>query len=476
MNDVTPRPPAQRPLLWPEFVLDLQDYFAGSQTPVYIVGGAVRDALLHHPLHDIDLTTPGDSIKIGRSIANAFDGNFYVMDAEREVARALVDRPEGRYIVDIARFRGDSLLSDLTDRDFTFNAMAADLTADISLLIDPLGGEHDLQTHVLRQCSDHAISDDPLRGLRAVRLSVALSTRIEPETLRDIREHAPSLADTSAERVRDEFFKLLALRKPAAALRVAASLGLIVPMLPEVHALREQTRDLPSGQNNAWDYTLLVVEKMAGLLATISPRRTDLTAAVFDLGMIVMSMDVFRSQLQEHIAQRWPNDRSHEALLILAALLHDTGVDPHKIVDDLRLSTDERKRIQTMLRGYDAVYDLETDDLSLHRFWRQDGAAGIDQCLVALAVYLGARGSALIQDEWVALVEHIQVILSAYFVRFNSVVEPPALLSGDDLLTALNLKPGKQIGDLLTLIREAQVTGDVVTMEDAITLARSTLT
>ena len=226
MSDVTPRIP-ERPLFWSDTVLDLQDFLRDYEHPIYVVGGAVRDAYRHHPINDLDLATPYDAIALGRKIANRFDGDFYVLDAERDVSRVMVDADEGVLVIDIARFRGDTLLKDLSDRDFTLNAMAVDLRGDISQLIDPLGGESDLLKKILRQCSPQSISDDPVRGLRAVRQSVQLSARIEPETLKDIRANVVNLMETSVERLRDEFFKILMSSEPAKALRIADSIGLL---------------------------------------------------------------------------------------------------------------------------------------------------------------------------------------------------------------------------------------------------------
>src|SRR5689334_16902560 len=121
MNDLTPRQPS-RPLFWPEIVLELQAAFRSTKDPIYLIGGAVRDAMLHYPLHDIDLTTSGDALRLARQIANHFHGDYFVLDSERGVGRALLDTLDGRMMVDVARFRSATLLDDLKDRDFTINA------------------------------------------------------------------------------------------------------------------------------------------------------------------------------------------------------------------------------------------------------------------------------------------------------------------------------------------------------------------
>lgn len=473
-----------RPLLWPDVVFDLADLLAGTPEPVYIVGGAVRDALLHRPLKDLDLAVRVNATQLARRIANSLNGDFFVLDAERDVGRAFVNTSQGRITIDVARFRGDDLYADLRDRDFTLNAMAVDLTGDLTLLIDPLDGEKDTQDKRIRRCAPGVIDHDPIRVLRAVRQSVQLGFRIEAETLREMRQGVPQLADISPERRRDEFMKLLALPRPAAALRVADAIGALVFVFPEVALLRDLKQEKIT---DSWVHTLQVVDILATLLTAISPARTDSTAATFGLGMLVMQLDRYRSKLLEHIEVEWPNERPQRALLMLAALLHDCGRDASdraktvtRLAEErattLRLSNHERHRLVWMLRlAPTIVSDEALTPLMLHHFWSQAGEAGLDAVLLAVCDYLGEWGSAVHQDKWLALVERVRVLLEAYYDRYDELVEPPALLDGEALMTALELKPGPLIGKLLAHIREAQVTGEARTPEDALDIARAYL-
>src|SRR4051794_40894254 len=98
---------------WPDVVYDLRDLLEDRADPVYIVGGAVRDALLRRPIQDVDITVASQGIKLARQIANGLRGAFFVLDAERDVGRALIDTPEGRISIDVSGFRGESLDADL---------------------------------------------------------------------------------------------------------------------------------------------------------------------------------------------------------------------------------------------------------------------------------------------------------------------------------------------------------------------------
>ena len=168
-------------------ILDLVCAVLPDETPLYLVGGAVRDALLQRPIHDYDFATPGNGLEIGRRVANQIDAAYFPLDAERLTSRVIYTDVQGkRHIMDFAKFRGQSLEADLQDRDFTLNAMAVDIRAPQQLL-DPLAGAADLHQRVLRACSPNAFLDDPVRILRAIRVAAAYDLRILPETRQQMR-------------------------------------------------------------------------------------------------------------------------------------------------------------------------------------------------------------------------------------------------------------------------------------------------
>ncbi len=486
MSDLTPRIP-RRPLIWMDFVLALRDALLPETMPVYLVGGAVRDALLHRPIKDLDLATPGDSIRLARRIANHWHGDIFVLDDARGVARVLLDVPEtGALTLDIARFRGASLADDLADRDFTLNAMAVDLRGDLELLIDPLNGEQDAINRILRRCSPHALADDPLRALRAVRQSTQLQLRIVSETAQDVRAAADGLRQVSPERLRDELVALLSLTRAAVALRVAAVMELLNPVLPEVKTLQATPLSLPHART-CWEYALAVVEQLKRIVAVISPGRHEGTAATFDMGMLVIQLDRFRSRLQTELGSIWANNRTEVFLLALAVLLHDVdqpadspsaaaGERAAARADALRLSNDEKRRLITLTQYSRLLLSLpDNAPLTLHRFWRQVGEAGIGVCLLGLAHYLGNAGALLMQDDWLRLVERVRMLLLAYYEQYEQIVAPPPLLRGDQLSKRLQLKPGPAIKRLLRELAEAQVQGQVTTAAQALAYARALL-
>lgn len=456
------------PLSWPDFVFELSEL---TQTipnvpPLFLVGGAVRNAYMGGSIDEIDVAVDGDAIAVARFVTDAWNADIYVMDWERKVARVFVARDAGVMTIDFASFRGATLEEDLRDRDFTMNAMAADLLGNPFALIDPLGGVRDLRMKVLRRCSSQSIANDPIRVLRAFRLSVQFNLKIHPDMVKDIRLHSDELCQTSPERVRDEFFKLLRTRNSARGLRVLARIGALEQVLPSGAAGGEAA--------------LAVVGRMEAILTAISSKRTDNTAAAFDLGMLVIQLDRFRAPLQDHIARVYGNGRTHAELLLLAALLQHLGdkrSDGERCIDSatiggaarsLRLTREEERKLVAAIADCRKIIELESwTILDQHRFWNRLNERGIDAILLGAAIQMAAQSRAVKQGEWLQFVERAIGLLDVYFNHFDEIVSPTILLDGNAVQALLGIAPGPEVGRALTALREAQVKGEVKSKSQA---------
>lgn len=292
------------------------------------------------------------------------------------------------------------------------------------------------------------------------------------------------LSASSPERIRDELFKLLSLQRPVAAVRIADSLGLLEKVIPEVTPLHNLVEP-SSYRNNSWHHTLGILENLALILNVIGYTRTDQTAASFGLGMLAIQLDRFRTQLITHTGTVWPNDRTHQSLLMLAAILYDSGKvqgyenhEPRSAglagvrSDALRLSVAEKSRVITIVRNQHLVATMpDTSPLSIYHFWRKLGEAGVDVCLLTLSDYLATHGAYLNQNEWLIFVDRVRILLDAWFNKREQLISPPVLVDGNVLMETFQLKPGPVLGELLEQIRMAQVTGDVTSTESALSFA-----
>jgi tRNA nucleotidyltransferase/poly(A) polymerase len=146
----------------------------------YLVGGCVRDLILGNDPSDFDLVTFGESMALARKLAQHLGGTAFFMDQERQVARVALK--QGELTIDVSPPRGLDIVSDLSERDITINAMA--LNPVDGTLIDPLGGQMDLQERLIRLIAEKNLRDDPLRGLRCLRFSLQLGFSLDAATIK----------------------------------------------------------------------------------------------------------------------------------------------------------------------------------------------------------------------------------------------------------------------------------------------------
>jgi tRNA nucleotidyltransferase/poly(A) polymerase len=459
-----------------------------ADRPAWLVGGAVRDILLRRPVRDFDFVVAGDALACARSVANALGAVFYTLDAERAVGRVVLAQPDGRITLDISSLRGADLLADLTARDFTLNALAVDLAHPASL-IDPLHGERDLRTRLIRTCSPTAIADDPLRAIRAVRLAAELRFRIDKATLAQVRAEAQALAGISSERRRDELLRCIDGPRPAAAIRSLDVLGLLPALIPELPALHGVTQS-PPHVYDVWEHTLTVLDRLGDVLAALDPVYNIEAVSDVTLGLASLRLGRHRQALGQHLAASLNSDHPLRTLLLLASLLHDIGKPATRVVEPsgrirffdhdqlgarltqvrltgLRFSTDEAARASAIvahhLRPLNLASETGVSRRAIYRYFRQTGPAGVDVVLLSLADFLGTYGdSPPPVDEWNRLLDVCSQLLRAYFETPAENLRPPILLTGDDLIAEFGLQPGPALGKLLSELREAQAAGEVL--------------
>jgi len=473
-----------------------------SDLEIYLVGGAVRDALLDRPTHDLDFVLSGDALKVGRQVADALKGAYYPLDEDRSIARVLVRAPDGTQdVLDFNRMRGQDLESDLRARDFTINAMAVDLR-NPGALLDPLGGAADLLAKQLRACSPTAFTDDPVRVLRSVRLAAAFHLHIQRNTLREMKAELEGLENVSPERLRDELFRILAGPQPASAVHALDMIGTFEYFLPELNALKGVGQS-PPHVSDVWSHTLDTLRKLESLLGLLEQDYDPDKSSSLMMGLLTLRLGRFREQISAHLRTLFVPDRALRPLLFLAALYHDIAKPQTRFVDEggrvrffnhdslganlvqtransLHLSTEEIARLTTIVRHHLRPVLLgQAEQLpsrkAIYRFFRHTGAAGVDICLLSMADVMATYGSELPQDVWIRHLDCVRALLEAWWEHPEESVAPPLLLNGRELMEALNLPPGRHIGEILEAVQEGQATGQISDRDGALALARALL-
>jgi len=250
----------------------LAESFAAQGFRLALVGGPVRDALLGRLGNDLDFTTnakPEETKKILQSWAE----NIW----ETGIEYGTVAGKRGDTTVEVTTYRsesydpqsrkpevvyGDNIAGDLSRRDFTVNAMALELTTSVPEFIDPFNGLTDLANKVLRTptTAENSFSDDPLRMMRATRFASQLGFEIAPDVLQAMKDMAGRISIISAERIRDEFTKLLMSSRPRLGITILVETGLAEIVLPEIPKLRLEI-DEHHHHKDVYEHSITVLEQ-----------------------------------------------------------------------------------------------------------------------------------------------------------------------------------------------------------------------
>ena len=250
----------------------LAEAFKAKGFQLALVGGPVRDALLGRLGNDLDFTTdahPHETKKILKSWAdNVWDTGivFGTVAAKRgdttvEVTTYRTEKYEEDSRKPDVEF-GETIEGDLSRRDFTVNAMALELTTKEPKFIDPFGGIDDLAKKILRTpaSAQQSFTDDPLRMMRAARFASQLNFEIHPDVLNAMSTMTSRISIISAERIRDEFIKLLMSDNPRIGITILVDTGLATLVLPEIPKLRLEI-DEHHHHKDVYEHSITVLEQ-----------------------------------------------------------------------------------------------------------------------------------------------------------------------------------------------------------------------
>ena len=412
----------------------------GKGFEVAVVGGAVRDLLASKKVEGWDLTTNAEPEAILKIFPKAHYTNRFgtvMVPSGDQIVEVTTYRKEGTYSdkrhPDTVSW-GKTLDSDLARRDFTINAIALRYASGkLSDPLDPFHGQVDLKNKVIRAVGDpnERFSEDALRMMRAIRFATILDFKIEAKTKAAIKKNASLLAKISGERIRDELFKIVDSENAATGIMLARETGLLAVFLSEL------------------DVCFGVEQK--------SPKRHH----VFDVGThCVMSLDKCPSK---------------DTVVRLATLLHDIGKAKvakvtsegvrtfynHEVVGGrmvlaiakrLNLAKLQREQLFKLVRWHQFTVNEDQTDSALRRFIRNIGPENIEDMM---DLRVGDRlGGGLQQPEsW---------RLKLFRQRLKDVMKKPFTVSdlkvdGNDVMKALNLKPGPKVGEVLNKLFEKVV-------------------
>lgn len=445
----------------------------------YLVGGCVRDALLGRPPRDYDLAVQPPVRPFAEEVARRIGGRCVDLG---KPGRQIIRVVSGGLALDLSPINGPGIEADLLQRDFTINALARRLSSMET--VDCTGGRRDLERKTIRMVSSGAFMNDPVRLIRAYRLAACLDFRIDPETTRAIRDHAPRITGAAGERIRIELIKILAVEQAVPWITQMARTRLLFHIFPELAALEDcpQTRH---HDFNVWEHTLRVFEQMEAILIGPGERPP---------GPLPVPPDLMEADTP--------------ALLKLAALLHDIGKPVTRkekrsgvavfhghasrgaqmtvdIAWRLKLSTREREVVTGIVRHHlDPLLlflnheksgnpDIAPSGRAVARFFLKCGPLAPLVLLHALADHQGKTLSPPLAED--GPIRFFRELLAAYVTDIQREMTRPPLITGDDLMQVFGLRPGPEFKRILAHVEEARLAREASSREDGLKVAAAYL-
>lgn len=440
----------------------------------YIVGGSVRDLLLGKLPADYDIAVIENPKPFAEKIAKKTSGRLVELGKPGQMLFRVVSK---NYVYDISPIAGASIEDDLLKRDFTINALAWDLSS--KRVIDCVDGQKDIADRKIRMVSKTVFQKDPIRLIRAYRISATLDFNIEQQTNAAIKDNAELLQTSAGERIRSELFKILTTSNSYYFLSQMGKTGVLQAIFPEL-------TDLQTCFQNR--YHLFDVFKHT-------------MKAYSHLETILNDCHNF---LPETNGQFKPcTDTFKGALLKCSILLHDIGKPLARTIDKkgnihfyghgkksadmtknivhrLRFSNHEASYVDFIIRNhirplflFIAHQNKTITQKGITRFFLKCGKYAPDLLIHAMADIKGKGNKSDERNE--AFINFAREMVKYYFSYFQPEKSKPSLITGRDLINNFALTPSPLFKKILRRVEEARISKKINTKDEAMALVKKIL-
>ena len=444
---------------------------------VYLVGGGLRDLLSSGSLSDYDFAVKEGTKEIACAVAKALEGSaFELGHGDKSCFRVAVKKNDNLVEIDFSPFKDDTIEKDLKKRDFTINAMALSLRElfenDSPEILDLLNGRQDLLSGKLRIISNAAIDEDPLRILRGFRFAAIFSMTPDSDFLALAKEKRGTLNGVARERVRTEFFKMLAAKSSYMQVNIMAETDILSEIIPDISSWEE------IDQGECHSFALLKHS-----LKTLEYLETILEGADGPFSL-------YEKQLASHLGQELEYGIDRKAMLKFASLLHDSGKPStlkircekvtfysheeagakinRKIAADLKIGRFARSSLVNITRQHMRILHLskleKISTKASNRFIRDCGDELPEILLLALADTWATRDARDV--DYTDVEGAVNMMFKLWLDRPETAPKP--FLNGNEVMEVTGSKEGAGVGRYLALLADAEIDGLVSSKTEAV--------
>ena len=433
---------------------------------IYLVGGTVRDYYMDLESTDRDIIVMDEDAKsFALKLADLFEASYVPLDEENKIYRLVL--PDKINYIDVTNPVGDSIEKDLMRRDLTINSIAVNIRS--GEIIDISGGVTDIKNRCLNYVNEHNFVDDPLRLLRVYRFQALYGFELAPETINAVCKYSSLIQEPAVERINYELMKLFSGKYAHKALENMNKTWILEEIFPFVAELKQ----VPPNAHHHLDLFHHSIETVK---------------------QIQILYENNSEPVKEHLERIDFGGFPRLAHLKLAGFMHDIGKfstwtieeGKHRFIkhDDvgatlaidylkkLHFSNKQIQYISSMIKYHiypsHVMTSPQITEKIMMRYVRKMDVNSIDNIILAQADRLSARGPEITDDIVERNINSLNMLIKFYLETRETLKPLPKLLSGDDVMKILDIKPSRKLGEIMSALHEAQISGDVMTKEQAV--------
>ncbi|MDR3330773.1 MAG: HD domain-containing protein [Endomicrobium sp.] len=457
---------------------------------VYAVGGFSRDLLLKRKCNDIDLVVNRNALEYSEKIAGLFKTKFITLDDVNKTYRIILKNSVFANI-DISLLNGKIIEEDLQNRDFTVNAIGFNLKNFVDfkkhIILADNNALRDLDLKVINTVSSKSFVLDPVRILRAFRFSAELNFNLSKEALDQIKQNIGFIIKAAPERIRNELFRILAVKNSTKLIADMDKYGLLSEIFPEIKKMKKANKKYYYHSNGLFQHSFETMQSVENILNNL---KKYFPLSYTDIQKHFDSGDFF----SEYI--------SRSGLLKFTALFHDNakpetaefrngkmhffkheeyGAKKMKaIMDSLKFSKKDIEFSTSLIKNHMRPSTLTRNNIvtkkAALRFFRDIGDKTVDLLVLSTSDWYSYKKLKVFSYKKLKFQEkHVRNLLKYYFELKNT--KPlPKIIDGDIIMKKFHLKPGPWIGELLKIVIQSQEERKVSNIDEILKLIFSKLT
>jgi poly(A) polymerase len=451
---------------------------------VYVVGGFVRDMLLKRKHKDIDLAVNKDAYKYSKKLAAAFKSRLVTLDQTSQTYRIILKNNVVANI-DVSRFYGKTIQEDLQARDFTINAIAFNLkyfeNFKKHIILPNKSALKDLKSKTINTVSAKSFRADPLRMLRAFRFVAEFGFKFSKKILQQIKQNAKLISKVAPERIKNEFFRVLAVKKSVVLTSEMDKCGLLAEIFAEIKKMKKACKKYYYHPGGLFEHSFETMKSAENILNNL---KKYFPANYIDMQNHFESSDSFSENVTRigllKFTALFHDNAKPETAMFKGGKMHffchqKRGAEKMKdIMLSVKFSKKDIEYVTSLVKDHMRLSTLTRNNMvtkkAMLRLFRDIGDKMPDLAVVSMADWYSYKALKISSSKDLKIQEKSVDEILKYYYELKNAKPMPKIIDGNIIMQKFNLCPGPWIGELLKIADKAYHDGEVSNTDEALKL------